>query len=77
MTNPSPTLWGQTPTTAELEANYALTASLDPGFAASDRKWWETRTLSQLQSQRGYAYNLSNEEMYAKANYYIDLMLEG
>lgn len=72
MTTPSPTLWGQAPTTAELEAAYALTASLDPAFAATDRAWWESRTLVQLQSQRGYAYNLSNEEMYARANYYID-----
>lgn len=75
MTFPSPTLWGQTPTTAEIEAAYTLTASLDPSFAATDRAWWESRTLPQLQAQRGYALNLSNEEMYGKANYYIDRLL--
>jgi hypothetical protein len=68
-------MWGETPTTAQIETDYALTAMIDPAFAARDRAWWQSRTLLQLQIQRGYAYNLSNGELYGKINYYIDRLL--
>lgn len=40
--------WVDILTTGELDARYALTASLDPRFAASQRRWYEARTAAEL-----------------------------
>jgi hypothetical protein len=65
--------WIDILTAAQLAADYAFTAKLDPRFAASDRKFWETRTVGQLQSLKSDAWYCNESHIYQKARSYLAL----
>lgn len=66
--------WVDILTSAQLDAQYALTASIDPSFAERDRKWWESRTAQQLKQEMHYAWNCATGDSYQRARSYLSLM---
>jgi hypothetical protein len=58
---------------AEIEARYALTASLDPRFAKSERDFYEGRTLNQLKALVAQAWDANEPTAYQLARSYAAL----
>jgi hypothetical protein len=67
--------WGETLSAEQLEARYALTASLDPVFARDDRQYWESRTASQLRTLAAGAWCANQGEQYQMARTYLAVLL--
>jgi hypothetical protein len=65
--------WTDILTADQLAAKYAFTATLDPRFAAEDRKFWESRTVAQLHGLKAGAWNCNEGETYQKARSYLAL----
>lgn len=59
--------WSHILTAAELHAHYTLTAKLDPAFAASERAYYETRTLNQLRALAAQAWECCTPTAYQLA----------
>lgn len=55
----------------ELAARFALTAKLDPAFAASERKWWEGRNAEQLRALLCGAWEANDADTYQLARSYL------
>lgn len=65
--------WTDILSTAELDAHYALTASLDPRFAAGERAFYESRTASQLRVLTAQTWNCNEPTGYQLARSYAAL----
>lgn len=65
--------WGHVMTAEEIEAYHALTASLDPRFAASERQWYEGRTANQLKADMASAWWGNLASSYQLARSYLKL----
>lgn len=63
--------WTHTLTAAELEARYALTASLDPAFARREREFYERCTVNDLRALRTQAWNATQPDAYQLAQTYL------
>jgi hypothetical protein len=63
--------WHHIKSRTELEASWKLTASLDPAFANSERDFWESRTVAQLESLRAGAYRANDVTGYSLARAYL------
>lgn len=59
--------WTDILSAAELDAQYALTASLDPAFARRQREFYEGRTVPQLQALATQAWNCCDPDGYQLA----------
>ena len=57
----------------ELDAQYALCATIDPAFARQDREWWESRTIPQLRVLRAQAWNIPDGDQWQRACSYLAL----
>ena len=65
--------WNTVLTPAELDAHYALTASLDPRFAAGERAFYESRTSVQLRVLAAQAWDCCEPTSYQMARSYAPL----
>jgi len=65
--------WNQTLTTEQLDAYYAQTYALDARFGAAERKFWETRTVAQLETLKAGAWNACEGDTYQLARSYLKL----
>ena len=65
--------WNAILTAAELDAHYALTASLDPRFAQAERGWYESRTINQLRVLAAQAWDCNEPTCYQMARSYLAL----
>ena len=65
--------WNTILTAAELDAHYALTASLDPRFAKSERDFYESRTINQLRVLAAQAWDCNEPTGYQLARSYLAL----
>lgn len=63
--------WTTLLTAADLDARYALTASLDPAFARREREFYESRSANQLRALRTQAWNCSEGDAYQLAQTYL------
>lgn len=59
--------WTDILSAAELDAQYALTASLNPAFARLQREFYEGRTVPQLQAFATQAWNCGDPDGYQLA----------
>ena len=59
--------WNTILTAQELDAHYALTASLDPRFAREQRTFYEGRTLNQLRFHATQAWDCCEPTAYQLA----------
>lgn len=66
--------WVDILTPQQLNAQYDLTASIDPRFAKVDREWWESRTEQQLRCEKAYAWNCASGDSYQRAASYLSMM---
>ena len=66
--------WSHILTPAELEAHHALTASIDPRFAAGERAFYEGRTANQLRVLAAQAWDCCEPTGYQMARSYAALM---
>ena len=62
--------WSDLLDPAELEAQWALTAKLDPQHAKSSRTWWEERTADQLSVLEHQAWLCCDPGQYQLARTY-------
>lgn len=65
--------WSHILTAAELDEQFALTASLDPSFARQQREWYETRTIAQLKGAAAGAWTANEPDGYQLARSFIAL----
>lgn len=65
--------WSHILTADELDARFALTASLDARFARSQREWYETRTVNELRSAMNGAWNANDSDGYQLARSFLAL----
>jgi hypothetical protein len=65
--------WNSVLTTEQMEAQYALTASIDPSFARADRQFWESRTAPQLRALKAGAWDACEPDTYQRAASYLAL----
>lgn len=65
--------WTRICTREEIEANNALTASIDPSFARLEKAFYESRTARQLRTLSGQAWNCNNIDGYCMARSYLAL----
>lgn len=65
--------WSHILSRAELEAHYALTASLDPRFAADERTFYEGRSFNQLNALSAQAWDCNEPTAYQLARSYASL----
>jgi len=65
--------WTHVLSAAELDAQFALTASLDPSFARQQREWYETRTIAQLKGAAAGAWTANEPDGYQLARSFIAL----
>lgn len=65
--------WSTILTQAELDAQYALTASLDPRFAKLEREWFLSRTANQLKATAAGAWDSNDPTTYQWARSYLAL----
>lgn len=59
--------WTDILSLADLDAHYALTASLDPRFAKAQRAFYENRTLEQLNALVAQAWRCNEPTSYQLA----------
>lgn len=57
----------------EIAARHALTARLDPAFAARERAFYETRTKAQLETLASQAWDCNSPTGYQMARSYAAL----
>ena len=62
--------WNQILTSEEIAAHYALTAKIDPSFAARDRAFYESRTALQLSTLAAQAWDCCEPTSYQMARSY-------
>ena len=62
--------WNTILTAPELDAHYALTASLDPHFAKGERTFYESRTPTQLRVLAAQAWDCNDPTGYQLARSY-------
>lgn len=62
--------WSHILTAVELEAHYALTASIDPAFAAKEQAFYESRTYDQLKALAAQAFDSNQATAYQLAKTY-------
>lgn len=65
--------WTHILSAAELDAQFALTASLDPRFARQQREWYETRSIAELKGAAAGAWNACEPDGYQLARSFIAL----
>ena len=65
--------WNTILTAPELDAHYALTASLDPRFAKGERTFYESRTPAQLRVLAAQAWDCCEPTGYQMARSYAAL----
>ena len=65
--------WTHILSSAELDARHALTAQLDPAFAAAERAFYASRTVNQLKSLEVGAWNANDPDTYQFARSYAAL----
>ena len=65
--------WNTILTAQELDAHYAITASLDPRFAREQRAFYEGRTLNQLRVHATQAWDCCEPTSYQMARSYAPL----
>lgn len=65
--------WAHILSPAEIDAHHALTASIDPRFAATDRAFYESRTGAQLANLAAGAWNCNDPTGYQVARSYAAL----
>lgn len=66
--------WTHILSPAEIEAQRALTASLDPAFARSERQWYETRTEGDLRAAMHSAWLCCEDCRYQLARSYLAIL---
>ena len=66
--------WNTILTAQELDAQYALTASLDPRFAREQRAFYEGRTLNQLRVHATQAWDCCEPTAYQLARSHAALV---
>jgi hypothetical protein len=59
--------WSKLLSAAEIEADFALTASLDPAFAGASRTFWATRSAGELRVLRDGAWLANDPDTYQMA----------
>lgn len=67
--------WSHILSREEIEAQHALTASLDPHFAREQRQFYEGRTASQLAVLASQAWNSNDPDGYQMARSYAALQV--
>lgn len=65
--------WGEILDQSKIDARHALTASIDPRFAAADRAFYESRTASDLRVLVSQAWNCNEPTAYQIARSYLAL----
>lgn len=65
--------WSHVLNAAEIEAIFALTASLDARFAREQREWYDTRTAGELRSAMNGAWNSNDSDGYQLARSFLAL----
>lgn len=68
-----PGQWSTILSPAQLEADHALTMRLDPRHAIESRKFWESRTVIQLEILKSGAWMANDPDTYQKARSYLAL----
>lgn len=63
--------WSKVLNAAEIEAQFAFTAKLDPSFARGQREWYNTRTINELRSAMTGAWNCNESESYQLARSFL------
>lgn len=58
----------------QIAALYALTATLDARFAASEREFWESRTAAELRSLKAGAWDANDSTTYQMARSYLAVL---
>ena len=66
--------WNTILTAPELDAHYALTASLDPRFAKDQRTFYESRTPTQLRVLAAQAWDCNEPTAYQLARSHAALV---
>jgi hypothetical protein len=66
--------WTDILTEQQLEERYATTANLDPYFAYSQRVFWESRTIAQLNAIATQAWLSNDAELFQMARSYISIL---
>ena len=66
--------WNTILTAPELDAHYALTASLDPRFAKGERTFYESRTPTQLRVLAAQAWDCNEPTAYQLARSHAALV---
>jgi hypothetical protein len=66
--------WTYVLSRTELDTLYELTERLDPRFAKSSREWWESRSVSQLETEKAHAWHANDADSYQKARSYLALV---
>lgn len=67
--------WSKLLSKEEIEARFALTASLDPRFAAQERTFYETRTVRQLEYIAAQSWATNEGEYFQLTKSLIAFML--
>lgn len=62
--------WKDILTLAQIAVHHALNASIDPAFAARNRAFYESRTLSQLRALSDGAWAANDSTIYQMARSY-------
>ena len=65
--------WTYVLSQAELDTLDELTQRLDPSFAIRSRSWWESRSVSQLETEKAHAWHANDADSYQKARSYLAL----
>lgn len=65
--------WSHVLTAEEIEVFHVLTESLDPAFAARERKWFATQTAARLQSDMRSAWYANIPGEYQMNRSYLKL----
>lgn len=68
--------WTDLMSAEQIEAMHALTASLDPRFAAGNRKFYETRSANQLRVLSRQAWDCNEPDAYCLARSYLALIVD-
>jgi hypothetical protein len=69
--------WVDILTPADIAAQFALTARIDPGFAAAQRRFYETRTTSQLDALARQSWLCNEPDGYQLARSFAALIPQG
>ncbi len=66
-------MWTDILSYEQIQANYALTAKLDPAFVTRQISFWSSRSIRQLETLKAQAWYANDAEQYQMARSYLAL----